>query len=53
MVSAENGAVALGLCDEQDFDLILLDLIMPEIGGYEVLAAPESRRTRTNTFRSS
>jgi class 3 adenylate cyclase/CheY-like chemotaxis protein len=37
VVSAENGAVALGLCDEQDFDLILLDLIMPEIGGYEVL----------------
>jgi adenylate cyclase len=37
VVTAENGAAALRLCDEQDFDLILLDLIMPEIGGYEVL----------------
>jgi adenylate cyclase len=37
VVTAENGAAALRLCDAQDFDLILLDLIMPEIGGYEVL----------------
>ncbi|MDO9412066.1 MAG: adenylate/guanylate cyclase domain-containing protein [Pseudolabrys sp.] len=37
IVTAENGAIALALCEEQDFDLILLDLIMPEIGGYEVL----------------
>ena len=37
VVTAENGAEVLALCDTQDFDLILLDLIMPEIGGYEVL----------------
>ena len=37
VVTAENGAIALSLCEEQAFDLILLDLIMPEIGGYEVL----------------
>ena len=37
VVTAENGAEALELCERQEFDLILLDLIMPEIGGYEVL----------------
>jgi class 3 adenylate cyclase/ActR/RegA family two-component response regulator len=37
VITAENGAAALSLCDSQDFDLVLLDLIMPEIGGFEVL----------------
>jgi class 3 adenylate cyclase/CheY-like chemotaxis protein len=47
VVTAENGAVALDLCDRQDLDLILLDLIMPEIGGYEVLQRLKaSERTR-------
>jgi adenylate cyclase len=47
VVPAENGAEALALCDAQDFDLILLDLIMPEIGGYEVLQRLKaSERTR-------
>ncbi len=35
--TAEDGAAALALCDAQAFDLILLDLIMPEISGFEVL----------------
>jgi class 3 adenylate cyclase len=37
VVTAENGAVALELVERQDFDIILLDLIMPEMSGYEVL----------------
>ena len=37
VVTAVDGAAALELCRRHDFDLILLDLIMPEIGGYEVL----------------
>jgi adenylate cyclase len=37
VVTAENGAQALALCESETFDLILLDLIMPEIGGFEVL----------------
>jgi len=37
VVSAANGAAALELVVEQEFDLILLDLIMPEMSGFEVL----------------
>jgi class 3 adenylate cyclase len=35
--TAANGASALELVERQDFDLILLDLIMPEMSGFEVL----------------
>ena len=34
---AENGRVALDKVHEQDFDLILLDIMMPEMNGYDVL----------------
>jgi class 3 adenylate cyclase/CheY-like chemotaxis protein len=37
VVTASDGAEALELCAKHEFDLILLDLIMPEIGGFEVL----------------
>ena len=33
---AKNGEDALSLCKENDFDLILLDIMMPGIDGYEV-----------------
>ncbi|HLY86192.1 MAG TPA: adenylate/guanylate cyclase domain-containing protein [Gaiellaceae bacterium] len=35
---AEHGAEALELLGRQQFDLILLDVLMPELDGYEVLA---------------
>lgn len=35
---AENGRQALDLLREQSFDLVLLDILMPEMDGYEVLA---------------
>ena len=38
VTSAENGRVALALLREQPFDLLLLDIAMPEMDGYEVLA---------------
>ena len=34
---AENGRQALEMLAESDFDLALLDIMMPEINGYEVL----------------
>jgi adenylate cyclase len=37
VVSAAKGASALEFAVGQDFDLILLDLIMPEMSGFEVL----------------
>ncbi len=36
---AENGLEAMKLLHERPFDLVLLDLIMPEMDGYQVLAA--------------
>jgi len=35
---AENGAEALDLLSRREFDLVLLDIMMPEIDGYEVLS---------------
>jgi signal transduction histidine kinase len=38
VVQAEDGARALALAEEEAFDLVLLDLMMPGISGYDVLA---------------
>lgn len=35
---AENGRVALRMLEEHPFDLVLLDVLMPELGGFETLA---------------
>lgn len=35
---AENGVEALKILDESDFDLILMDIMMPEMDGYETMA---------------
>jgi DNA-binding response OmpR family regulator len=37
VVEAENGAQGLEIAQNQGFDLILLDVMMPDIGGYDVL----------------
>lgn len=37
VVMAENGRQALDLLKEQPFDVILCDIMMPEMNGYEVL----------------
>jgi signal transduction histidine kinase len=38
VVLAENGRQALQELQEQAFDVVLLDIVMPEMDGYEVLA---------------
>ncbi|UCC64437.1 MAG: response regulator [Anaerolineae bacterium] len=40
--TAEDGQQALGMLSAQPFDLILLDLIMPRMDGYQVLAELKS-----------
>lgn len=35
---ARNGREALDLAEQEEFDLILLDFLMPELSGYEVLS---------------
>jgi class 3 adenylate cyclase/FixJ family two-component response regulator len=37
VATAGNGAQALAMMREQSFDLVLLDIMMPELNGYEVL----------------
>jgi signal transduction histidine kinase len=37
LFTAENGRQALEMLREQHFDLVLLDIMMPEINGYQVL----------------
>jgi serine phosphatase RsbU (regulator of sigma subunit) len=46
VVMVENGRRALDLVEQEDFDLILLDIMMPEMDGYEVL-----RRLQENPAR--
>ncbi len=43
---AEDGARALELLREQEFDLVLLDIMMPKMNGYQVLEALKADRTR-------
>jgi two-component system, cell cycle response regulator len=43
VVTAANGAEALALCERDECDLVLLDVMMPDIDGFEVC-----RRLKTN-----
>ena len=47
VATATNGVDALALADEQDFDLILLDVMMPGMDGFEVMRRlREQEKTR-------
>jgi DNA-binding response OmpR family regulator len=37
VLTAENGRIALEMVQETNFDLVLLDIMMPEVDGFEVL----------------
>ncbi len=43
---AENGRQALEMLGGKDFDLVLLDILMPEMDGFEVLASLKSDPVR-------
>ncbi len=40
---AASGAIALGICEREEFDLVLMDLEMPGLDGYKVCAALHTR----------
>ena len=44
---AANGAQALTLIEQRDFDLIILDIMMPKRDGIEVLSALRNNRCKT------
>jgi len=47
VTEAENGAEALEVASREEFDLVLLDVMLPDIGGHEVARQlARSRRTR-------
>lgn len=37
VAAAENGLQALSMLEDQEYDLVLLDIMMPEMNGYQVL----------------
>jgi class 3 adenylate cyclase/signal transduction histidine kinase len=44
VVTAEDGRRALALIAEQSFDLVLLDILMPELNGFQVLQTLKADR---------
>lgn len=42
---AEDGAKALGLIEQTEYDLIILDVFMPEIDGIELIRTLDERDT--------
>ena len=48
VATAENGTQALDLLNNQDFDLILMDIQMPELNGYETTLAIRQKEQGTN-----
>jgi len=45
VITAENGINALNLLEVETFDLVLLDIMMPEMDGYELLSLMKASQT--------
>jgi len=45
---AENGRLALEMLEQQDYDIVMLDVMMPEMDGIEALQVIRSRRSSGN-----
>lgn len=48
-----NGKEALDFLESENFDLLILDLMMPEIGGFEVLSKIKEKNIKTPVFVAS
>lgn len=53
VVEAENGRTALDLVRSQPFDLVLLDVMLPDIGGHDVLRKLSAERSLPVAFFSA
>ncbi len=53
VVEAENGRTALDLARSQPFDLVLLDVMLPDIGGHDVLRTLSAERALPVAFFSA
>ena len=49
--AATSGAMALKIIEKQKPDLVLLDIMMPGMDGYEVCRAPEGQSTEHGIYR--
>jgi len=49
IITAHNGKTAIALAKKEEFDLILLDIIMPEMDGYEVCKQLKKNPKHKNT----
>jgi len=49
MFSANDGKTALELLANEEFDLVLLDLILPKINGFEILQTMKKEGKNTQT----
>ena len=47
---ADNGQECLNLLEKETFDVLLLDLIMPEMDGFQVLEQLQQKPNRPATF---
>lgn len=50
---SSNGKEALSELESEPFDLLILDLMMPEIGGFEVLARIKEKNIKVVVFVAS
>ena len=49
VTTALSGKEALGIAEKKDFDLIVLDIMMPEMDGYTVLEEMRKKDSLKNT----
>jgi CheY-like chemotaxis protein len=49
VVMVNNGRQALGALDQEAFDLVIMDVEMPEMNGYEATAAIRAKELGTDT----
>ena len=50
VTEAENGMEAVALCREQDFDLIIMDVMMPRLDGFSACKEIKKRKNTPNFF---